>query len=435
MSNLNSLLDHFFSHDPLADMLIERKARMVLLDTLGCVMAGLQAPEVEHLERRHTAIDAGVFRFPNSARRMAPSAAGHLFAVAACWDEACEGLARARGSAGVPVLAACLPIAWVSGKSLGALLRALVVGYEVGGRLGEALRIRPGMQVDATWPSFAAAAAVSHLLGLSAEQAHTAIQLAASQMPISLYSPIKEGANGLKTYLAHAASLALTSALAAEAGMTAPKMAMEEIRQLALGATDAFPELAPLEDSFTVEAYIKRWAGARHLHYGAEAALALREKLGGNSAAVTGIRLASYDEAITYCGNRAPKTQIQAQFSLAWGVAAALATGGLEPQVFHAERLRDHEMRRLEHLVKISADPDRNASGRRGATLTVKTAEGELTETVDIVEGDPRRPMSEEAVRDKFMRYAGAAADETIAAALARQVLESKLDLPVSRLW
>jgi len=435
MPDITTTLQHLFSRDPLADMLLERKARMVLLDTLGCVMAGLQAPEMQHLERRRSAIDAGVFRFPASGHRMAPSAASHIFAVAACWDEACEGLARAHGCAGVPALAACLPLAWVSGKTLGALLRALVVGYEAGGRLGEAMRIRPGMHVDATWPSFAAAAAVSHLLGLSAEQAQAAIQLAAAQMPFSLYAPVREGASGRNTYLAHAATLGLTSALAAEAGMAAPKKALEETWRLALGGSGAFPALAPIEDSLTLEAYIKPWAGARHLHYGAQGALALREKLGGNTAAITGIRLAIYDEAITCCGNRAPKTQLQAQFSLAWGVAAALASGGLAPQVFHAGRLRDHEIRRLEHLVKISADPDRNASGRRGATLTVTTAAGEFSEPVDSLDGDPRRPMSEQAVRDKFMRYAGVAVEERIAAALARQVLEGKLDLPVSRLW
>lgn len=435
MPDLTATLQHLFSRDPLADILIERKARMVLLDTLGCVMAGLQAPEVQHLERRRTAIDAGVFRFPNRGHRMAPSAAGHIFAVAACWDEACEGLARAHGRAGVPALAACLPLAWVTGKNLGALLRALVVGYEAGGRLGEAMRIRPGMHVDGTWPCFAAAAAVAHLLGLSAAQALTAIQLAASQMPFSLYAPVKEGASGRNTYLAHAATLGLTSALAAEAGMGAPKQALEEVWQLALGGSGAFPDLAPIEDSLTVEAYIKPWAGARHLHYGAQAACLLREKLDGNTALITGIRLATYDEAISYCGNRAPKTQLQAQFSLAWGAAAALATGDLAPQAFHPARLRDHELRRLEHLVKISPDADRNASGRRGATLTVKTAESEFSESVNIVEGDPRQPMSEQAVRDKFMRYAGEAASVEVATALARQVLESKLELPVSRLW
>src|SRR5207247_2628017 len=54
------------------------KARLLALDTLGCMLAGLESPTVRRLA---TLVD----------NRSA------VLATAACWDETCEGLARAHG--------------------------------------------------------------------------------------------------------------------------------------------------------------------------------------------------------------------------------------------------------------------------------------------------------------------------------------------------
>ena len=69
------------------------------------------------------------------------------------------------------------------------------------------------------------------------------------------------------------------------------------------------------------------------------------------------MRLSIYQEAITYCGNRAPAEPIQAQFSLSFGVAAALLHGGIEADVYRSGNFHDPELRRLESLVVIESDP------------------------------------------------------------------------------
>ena len=58
------------------------------------------------------------------------------------------------------------------------------------------------MHVDGNWPGLGVAAAVSRLLGLSAEATLTAINIAACQLPASLYLPIKTGDNARNTYRA-----------------------------------------------------------------------------------------------------------------------------------------------------------------------------------------------------------------------------------------
>src|SRR6185436_6235293 len=148
------------------------------------------------------------------------------------WDEACEGLARAHGRPGVPVIAVSLSF---QKKTIQDVLDAVVAGYEVGGRMGELLRIKPGMHVDAGWPSLGAAVAATRLLGGSPAVARDAVEIAASQLPFSLYLPVEQGANARNTYLGHAAWLGLFAARAAISGCAAPRGAVERFADLALG--------------------------------------------------------------------------------------------------------------------------------------------------------------------------------------------------------
>jgi 2-methylcitrate dehydratase PrpD len=353
---------------------VRRKARLLVLDTLGCAIAGFREPKVAAL------------------RALQPVAS---FAIAACWHEACEGLARAHGRPGVPVIAACLGMN--ADVSLGVLIDAVIAGYEVGGRMGEQLRIKPGMHVDASWPALGAAAGAVHLLKGSAKAARAAIELAACQVPFSLYLPVEQGADGRNTYLGHAAWLGLYAAQAALAGIAAPSGAVERFAGLALDRR------INLDDDGTYilrEGYLKAFAAVRHVHYGAEAALRLRPRI---TRKIEAIELGIYSEAITYCGNRAPRTPIQAQFSLSYGIAAALRFGHLDAEQYTPSALNDPELRRLEALVAITADAGETS---RAATLRIDG----LEERVTSVKGDPASPMSEEECRDKFLRNGGSAA-------------------------
>lgn len=105
------------------------------------------------------------------------------------------------------MLAACSALSAAKPHSIQEVVAAYLAGYEVGGRMGESLRIAPGVHVDGAWPAFGVAAAVVKLLGGSAAQALAAIRIAACQMPYSLYLPIPQGANARNVYLSHASQL------------------------------------------------------------------------------------------------------------------------------------------------------------------------------------------------------------------------------------
>src|SRR5215831_10967406 len=122
---------------------VEAKARLLLLDTVGCLLAGLAHPEVKQLGGALRLAFPGDIMWPGSDIRLGTAGAAALGAAAACWDEACEGNAAAHGRPGLPVVPALLALGATEDASLGDLLVALATGYEIGTRAGEVWRIPP----------------------------------------------------------------------------------------------------------------------------------------------------------------------------------------------------------------------------------------------------------------------------------------------------
>jgi 2-methylcitrate dehydratase PrpD len=396
---------------------VKAKAGLLLLDTLGCLIAGLRHPEVRQLGRALQPAFPGDVAWPGSDIALAPAGAAALGGAAACWDEACEGNAAAHGRPGLPVVPALLALGVHRDTSLADLLLALATGYEIGTRAGQAWRITPGLHVDGSWHSLGVAAAAARLLA-GPDAIARAIETAACQIPASLYLPITVGSVVRNTYVSHAALLGMLSAAAAEAGLAAPPGALEEGRRRVLRA-DEPAQVAPVGAWTILDGYLKPFAGVRHTHYGVQAALRLRQHASFSVDKVRAITLATYEEATRYCGNRAPRTAIQAQFSLSYAIAAALVLGDLGPEAY-ANFGADPVVNRLEQLVAIEVDP---ARAQRGAHLTIDLGGTMLSECVDSVAGDPGRELSETEVVAKFARYTEPTLGAKHAAALTAFIL------------
>lgn len=371
------------------------KARLLLLDSLGCALAGLRHPRVAAYA---TAMQHA---FPGdvalAGARLAPSAAAAVLAAATCWDEANEGLASAHGRPALPVAPLAL-VARARGGDPGQALAAFALGYEVAARAGQAWRIKPGMHVDGAWHSLGAAACAAALAGLDQAGIGRAVRLASCQVPFSLYAPIAAGMDGRNSYASHAALLGAMAAAGAAAGMDAPEGGFAEGRRIALGH-EAEAQVTPPGEWLLEAAYLKPFAGVRHAHYGAAAAIELRKRGVSPGAPIT---LSTYAEALRYAGNRAPTAAIAAQFSLTWAVAAALVQGDLGPAAYTDEALADPELRALEAAIELREDTALTEAGKRGATLTI----GDASATITGVTGDPDRPMSEAEAVAKFRRFA-----------------------------
>ena len=105
-------------------------------------------------------------------------------------------------------------------------------------------------------------------------------------------------------------------------------------------------------------------------------------------------------------GNPDPHTAFEAQFSLPYCVAVALATGSARLEAFTDERLRDSVVRSLLTRTGLRVDPQADAvyPRQRAATVSISTRDGrQLSAHAPTRKGDPDNPLSDAELSDKFM--------------------------------
>lgn len=416
--------------------------RRLTLDTVACAIAGLQTRELATFERARAVSSPGNVVFAGGTRSLNASAAASVGAMAACWFEFCEGHELAHGRPGLHVVPLTLALGAALEKSYGEVLRATLIGYEIGARAGIAMRIRRGLHVDGTWGVLGATAAAAHLLGLTAERATAAVGIAASQISTSLYRPVAAGMTARNSYVARAMEDAVLFAQAAAAGVDAAD------DTLAIAAAELAGD-ASLKESWQwptvdtpllVQGYLKPYAAVRHAHYGIAAAQQWRREqitqhaerdVARHAERIERVILTVYPEALQYCGNRAPQSMIQAQFSLSYAVSRVLAGYDITPAAYSQTALQDPLASRIERDMSVI---ETREFSRRAARLQVEAGGTSFVTVVDRVDGDPDQPMTSEAVLDKAIELISSSVTSVDAGSYSRRWLEASSDTPVRRL-
>jgi len=251
-------------------------------------------------------------------------------------------------------------------------------------------------------------------------------------MPISLYLPIRSGSTARNTYLGHAAQLGQNAALAVASGVTTPMHAVAEYAQVGLGKA-----ALPLDESHQfqiLEAYFKPYAAVRHVHYGALAAHSLHASVELEN--IERMVLSVYEEATVYCGNRAPRTPLQAQFSLSFGVAAMMKWGRLDPWVYKEPQFNNEQVKSLEALTEVEVNPVWTKQLVRAAHLSVYLKDGtQQIKTVLAVPGDLQIPFTKEALVAKFVDYCQGSLSVEQANAWATELLDVNLSHQPFPFW
>jgi 2-methylcitrate dehydratase PrpD len=142
------------------------RAKEVLADTLSVIAAGAQESEVKALEQRLVDPKATqVASLIGSGIRTESFKAALINGTAGTFLELDEGNQFGRGHPGVHVVPAALAMAEEEHFSGRDLVTALVLGYEIGTRIGIACKIRMSMHPHGTWGTVGAAVAVGKLMG------------------------------------------------------------------------------------------------------------------------------------------------------------------------------------------------------------------------------------------------------------------------------
>jgi 2-methylcitrate dehydratase PrpD len=401
------------------------KAKLCILDTLGCCMFGNSLPPLATLaavvRSEGCMPQASVF---GQSFRTSPSLAALLNGTAAHafqFDEIHIESTLHPGSLALPAAFALGETR--SGESGRDLIVAMVAGYEVGLRIGLALKggmFKSGFHNQGTTGVFVAAAAAARMLGLDEERTAQAFGIAASQAAGLM--AVQDGAMTKSFHSGRAAQGGVYAALLAERGYTG-------ISDVLDGAYGTF-----------FSAFVADWSADmltrdlgsdwKILRVGFKPVPASNGSITAMTA-IDGImrehRLqADQIERITvfvsentmhHCGWPYVSERIQsvlsAQMNLRYGVAVMALDGQAGIEQFDEGRIRDPAVLKFIERIHVQHDAKFDKDGGRfrvGCRMLVQSSKGLHEAEVLFRKGSPENAMSEHELMSKFQTLASRSA-------------------------
>ena len=344
--------------------------RLAVLDTLGAGLDGIDRPwpasvrewvgraEAAEGAGRATVWGEGVARHRPADVALCNAVAAHAFEL----DDF-----HAKLHPGAVVLPAALALAEANEVSGAVLETAVAAGYEVMIRTSLALdpnqaRLR-GWHLTGVCGPLGAAAAGIVILGLDAERAAWALGLAGTQ-GAGLFCFNSDGAMSKRMHPGFAASSGVAAAELAALGISGPTALFEagDGGYLRAFSDVVHPEqlIDGLGDRYQLEGTsFKPYACCGSLHAYVDAALALRERLGGPPAADRRVRAGLCKVVGVQCGfDYAPGTELNAQMNARYCVAAALTEGAVLPPEFTQAKMAAPEIVALAERIELPHDPE-----------------------------------------------------------------------------
>ncbi|HEX3955811.1 MAG TPA: MmgE/PrpD family protein [Trebonia sp.] len=419
--NLTEALAEFCrrsSYDTLSEDVKSAMKRSVL-DTLGCLVAGVASPPGILLTRGLNLTEVGAVPVLGSTLRADALVSALVHGTAAHMDSYDDYMVRAGGHAGVSVIPATIGAAVpvTGGKEF---LNAVAVGYEVVILLGDKLKrysYERGFHATGTHGAVASGAAAARVRGLGPREFANAIGLAASQASGfraqfgSMAKPFQAG---------HAAMAGVLAASIAEAGFTAADDALggvagmietivgrddrEGVVDLLLESTQRVPGSILEESPPTTKLHASCGSTASAV----DCALELRAQLGrATLEAVERIDITLPTKALRTLVHHRPQTGLQGKYSAEFAVAVGLVFGDAERSRFTNDVIRDPVVNDLVALsfvegskqMQVRRDVNDGALPARVRIVTpTETFESEVTHP----RGAPGLPLEWSEVVAKF---------------------------------
>lgn len=318
-----------------------------------------------------------------------------------------------------PLVSALLPLAQSRGASGHSLLQSYAVGFEVGVKLGRMLNpqlYERGWHATRVIGVLGGTAACCRLIGLDGSRTAAALGIATS-----MASGIRQNF-GTMTMALHAgltARDAVHAALLAERGFGADPSALEGRYGFFALFAGLAPALLPLGDPFELVAsgiIFKPYPSGAPTHAAVDAALALRERIGGDTSRVAKVVCFVHPWNAMTLREEPPRDMLQAKVNLRYCVAAALHFGKLGYGQFEGESLHDSRLRELMTSIDVRTADDLPDNGEFPAEVEIEMVDGRKhRQRCEVPPGGSTRPLTDAQVAAKFRDCAAVALDATAA--------------------
>ena len=391
---------------------VRQHTKLVFLDTLGVVLAGAERPEVRQLrERLAGTAGSRATVYARGWPTQDPRTAALLNGIAGRSIELCVGLRLVSGQAAMQVLPGVLAVGEHARSSGREILMALLLGYDVAGRLAGGFTPRPLAHQNGQVSLLAAAAAAARLLRLDAAGISRAMRIATTLLLTPSYTNAVAGATTLNVaggMSGFAGALAPELALA---GFAAQGNAFEEALGELVGS--AFTSAAVLDELGMrweiTRNYFRLYACCNPIHSSLDRLHEVLAELHPRPDQIERIDIATYRFA-SVMRNPDPPNYFASKYSLPHAAAVMVVRGNAGFAELDDSALNDAAIAALRHRVHVTEDPAMSAMAPRlrPAQVTMTLTDGrKSTRYGDAQRGDFQQPFTEAEIRAKFRELAG----------------------------
>ncbi len=385
---------------------VQHQAKRCLMDTLGAMIAGSCTP-VAGIMRKTALEQFGGDQATIMVTGQRVSAAGAALANGFFGNalDIDDGYRNVKGHPGACALPPVLAAAQLAGECSGAeFLTALVVAYELGIRAGVIRHATYEVyHSSGSWGAIAGAAAAGRLVGLTKSQIFHAMGAAEYHAPIApMMKGIDTPAMG-KDSIGWGCMVAVLSAIMARDGFTG-------IRPL----FDDAPDRAWVENLGRqweiLNLYFKPYAACRWGQPAVAGALNIVRHNHLTPDQIRHIRVRTF-EAAARLPHGHPRNTEEAQYSLAFPVAAALLDGEVGPGQVLPPRLHDPDLLSMLDRVSTEVVPEFEAEfpAKAPAEVVVETKTGEIYRSgrIEALWEPPDSLPSDSDLEAKFLWLTG----------------------------
>jgi 2-methylcitrate dehydratase PrpD len=398
---------------------VVERIKTSVLDSIGCCVFGATLPWTQSVqamvEEEGAAPVASLF---GSGRKtsvagavLVNATAGHAFEL----DDIHKESIVHPGSIALPVsLAFAERDGGWSGRDI---ITAMVAGYEIGTRVGNAATMSlffRGFHPQGTSGAFVGAATAGKSLGLDAGQMQHALGIVGSQAGGLMAA--QEGAMVKRFHSGRAAQSGVYSALLAQKGFTGITDVLEASYGGYLTVYSDQPNAARLTDGLgdvweTGKTGYKPHASVTSIHSALDALTHIMTTHGLKPDDIASLEVGVSQMTFVHCAWEYKAQGVTAaQMNLYYGLAVVAHDGVAFVSQYRQDRLADPKLLDFIDRIEARADPEIDAMGaafRHAANVTVRTRGGrKLSHQILNRRGSPENPLSPDEVVYKFRNVA-----------------------------
>jgi 2-methylcitrate dehydratase PrpD len=396
---LNFIMDLKSSDIP---AVARHQAKRCFLDAMGAMIAGTQTP----VARLMAGFAAANFAGDDSTIilngcKASPVGAALANGYAANALDLDDGFRLVKGHPGACTLPVLIAAGEIAKKPLagGEFLTALIVGYEVAIRAGLIRHaLSTTVHASGSWGAIGGAALTGRLLGLGRRELREALGVAEHHAPISnVMKALDKPCNG-KDSVGWGAMVGISSALMAREGFSGVNPLFDES-----------PDSSWVEglgsEYFFLNLYFKPHAACRWAQPAIMGAMRLFRDYNLTVGSIASIEIKTF-KAAAALSNIHPTDTEEAQYNMAYPVAAALVDGEVGPHQVRSPRIFDPAILSVADRVRVEVKEEfENAFPQKTiAEVTIVTTDGRQLESGPVEpKWEPPLLPSDEELEQKFV--------------------------------